>query len=151
MSLRRCLEDADTSFLVAFWRHFFPAMPQPKDDAQARVVLHQARSGSESVRLEKRLYSHAWLTERGLRSNLPDELRPPAEQRRPIIVSAVGVAVQTRCHWSDPAYPERKERAAAIERAMASAAAECHADGIYDKKRVTARMWAARDRVLARA
>ena len=140
-AFRRALEDGDVSRLAELWRVCRPRLPQPRDDREARVMLHRARSEAESVTLAKRLYSHAWLAERGLPSGLPEELQPPAERRESVIVSAVGIAVKARS-------PERAELAKEIEAAMAAAAAECHAYGIIDRPRVSARMWEARARTL---
>jgi hypothetical protein len=140
-AFRQALEDGDAGRLAVLWRAAYPNLPQSKTDAETEMVLHRARSEAESVTLAKRLYSHAWLAERGLPSGLPEELRPPVERRESVIVPAVGIAVKARS-------PERVELARAVEAAMAAAAAECHAYGIIDRPRVAARMWEARARTL---
>lgn len=106
-------------------------------------MLHRARTTASSIPVHLRLYSHAWLEERGLPSGLPDELRPPMERVFPVIKSAVGVAVKTLS--TDP---ERIERAKAVQHAMAEAGGEAMDSGITDPKRVSKLMWEARDRVL---
>lgn len=135
----RCLEEGDAAGLGRLWRRLYPQLPQPRDGAQEAFVLHRARTSAESVSLAKRLYSHAWLEERGLPSDLPDALRPVRRDSR--IVAAVGIAVMPRT-------PARADLARAIEAAMAAAAAEAMADGIEDPRRISALMWAARDRVM---
>lgn len=140
--IRRLLEAGDAEGLSRAWRVLHPHLPQPKTHHEKAVILHRARTGASSIPVPKRLYSHAWLVERGLPSGLPDELRPPHERQGSVIVEAVGVSVRAR-------NPARREDAAAIERAMSDAAAEAQADGLRDPKAISARMWEARDRVLA--
>ena len=139
-AFRDCLDSGDAVRLLKIYGTVFPKMPAPKDVEEAWVVLHQARTGAESVRLEKRLYSHAWLVERRLKSSLPDELRPPKQRVFPIIVSAVGVAVKAFSSRAD-----RVEEAASLERVMARAAGDMIRDGIFDRARIAPVMWAARD------
>jgi len=143
-AFRACLDAGDAVELRRLWAVLSPHLHQPTDDREVAVVLHRARTGAASVALHRRLYSHAWLTERGIPSGLPDELRPPAERGGARVMSAVGVSVRARA-------PERKELAAAIEAAMAAAAAEAFDSGITDPTFVSARMWEARDRVLRRS
>jgi len=139
-AFRDCLDIGDAARLLKIYGSVYPKMPAPKDLGEAWVILHQARTGAKSVRLEKRLYSHAWLMERGLKSSLPDELRPKVQQVCAVIVSAVGVAVKSITTRAD-----RKEEAAALERVMARAAGDMVRDGIYDRARIAPVMWAARD------
>lgn len=123
------------------WAGAFPQMPQPKDD-EAELVMHTARTASKSVRLEKRLYSHAWLNERGFRSELPDQLRP--DPLMPRIVPAVMVSINTASKRLD-----RIEECAEIERVMSEAVGNAMADCLDDKA-VSKVMWAARRDFLAR-
>ncbi len=104
--------------------------------------MHRGRTEAESIHLSKRLYSHAWLVERGLPSGLPDHLRPPAERVHPRIIAAVGIAVKSMSG--------NRERAREIEAAMAEAAGDAMTSGITDPKRVSELMWEARDRLLRR-
>jgi len=143
--LRECLEEVDARTAVRLWGHLFPGLPQTRDPAEAVIAIHMARTGAESVALHKRLYSHAWLSERGYPSQLPVELRPPAERNRPRIAEAVGVAVMCTSGRLD-----RIEEAAEIERVMAAAAGDMMLAGITDPKRVSAHMWQARGAWIAR-
>lgn len=140
-AFRQCLEEGDYSVLDSLWRHHFPHLEQAKNDFERKVVLHRARTEAQFLPLEKRLYSHSWLRERGVPSALPYELRPPGERDKPIIASAVGIIVRARS-------PEREELAAAVEKAMSDAVLECYADGRTDARYVSTRMWEARDRLL---
>ena len=140
-AFREALSDGDASRVMNLWRTVYPGLPQLRNLKEARGCMHRARTEAESIRLEKRLYSHAWLAERGLPSGLPDELRPPAEQIRPRVVYAVGVSVNSR-------HKGGADLASAVEAAMGQAAGEMIDAGIIDSKRVSAHMWAARDRVL---
>lgn len=135
-AFRQCLDQADTKRLRAIWREVYPGLPQPVTDDQAEIVLHRARTGSESTRLEARLYSHAWLTERAYPSDLPDNLRPPGERISPVIVPAVGVAVRTASQFAD-----RKEEAKAVEKVMARAAGDMVRAGITDRATIAPYMW----------
>jgi len=143
--LRECLEEVDALTAVRLWGHLFPGLPQMRDPAEAIVAVHMARTAAVSVALHKRLYSHAWLVERGYPSQLPADLRPPAERNRPRIVQAVGIAVMSRSRR-----PDRVEEAAAMERVMADAAGDMILAGITDPARVSAHMWQARDAWLKR-
>ena len=143
-AFRDCLDSGDAVRLLKIYGTVYPKMPAPKDVEEAWVVLHQARTGAESVKLEKRFYSHAWLMERGLKSSLPDELRPKVQQICPVIVSAVGVAVKAFSSRSD-----RVEEAASLEQVMARAAGDMIRDGIFDRARIAPVMWAARDAFLS--
>lgn len=137
---RSALADADALRVRKMWATEFPHLPQPETAEEAEVCMHAARTAAESLPLAKRLYSHAWLDERGLPSRLPDKLRPPAQQVVPRVVRAVGIAVVSTSMDAD-----RVARAMAIERVMGDAAAEMHGCGITDPERVSARMWQARD------
>ena len=139
-AFRECLDNGDALRLLQIYGSLFPKLPKPADIEEAQVILHQARTGAESVKLEKRLYSHAWLDERRLKSSLPDELKPPKKRIFPIISSAVGVAVKSFSRRSD-----RVEEAASLEQVMARAAGDMVRDGIYDRARIAPVMWAARD------
>ena len=79
--------------LRKLWATLFPQYPQPQTEEHAEIVLHLARTESEAVSTHKRLYSHAWLVERGLPSKLPDILRPRSEH--PERVLGVGLAVKS--------------------------------------------------------
>lgn len=123
---RRCLTDLDTVGIRRLWKHVRPGLPQPKDDGEALITLHMARTAA-LLPIKLRCYSHAWLIERGLPSQLPDQLKRHAERLYPRKVDAVGVSVN-----SLSTIPEQIERARAAERAGSNAVAECYADGVKD-------------------
>jgi hypothetical protein len=91
---RQALEELDIPLLRKMWAHAKPHMPQPENDVDALVVAHIARTSVPMIRFRHRAYSHAWLIERGLPSQLPDRLRPRAERIYPVIVPGVGIAVR---------------------------------------------------------
>lgn len=140
-AMRETLATGDVPRLMSIWGAINPAMPQPESYEEGEVILHQARTSAESVALEKRLYSHAFLDERGYPSGLPDALRPPRERKGPsVIFSAVLVAVGTTSTRED-----RRQEARAIEAVMSQAAGEMVSSGILDRDRIVAHMWQARD------
>lgn len=134
------LETLDVPEARRVWAVVAPGAVQPGSDADMLVTLHLARTQAEAVTEERRLYSHAWLTERGLPSQLPDALRPKAERLYPRIAAAVGISV----NFSAPAL---RPAARMIEDAMSDAVNEAFADGRTDTAFVTARMTEARTRV----
>lgn len=92
-AFRRCLLELDVPGIRAIWAKLSPHLPQPKDDKEALAALHVARTAAESVPFKHRAYSHRWLTERALPSQLPNKLKPSAEQVVPRIATSVGIAV----------------------------------------------------------
>jgi hypothetical protein len=139
---RRCLLELDVIGACDLWFAVSPHLPQPKNNEEALITLHHARTQASSIPARLRCYSHAWLLERGLPSGLPDHLKPKADRMYPREVKAVGVAVGTLSQL-----PEFIERARAIQKAMSDAVAEAYADGVTDPDIVKARMGAARLRV----
>ncbi len=139
--MRRCLVDCDVLGAMKLWKHISPNMPQPKNDAEALIVLHHARTQSKSVPFKLRAYSHRWLTERGVPSGLPDAMRQSAERIYPRVAEAVGIAVKPLSEANIPL-------ASAIERAMSDAVAEAYADGKREPGFVRKRMDEARTRIL---
>ena len=131
---RALLEAGDVDGLVKAWRVVAPHLPQPKSRDQAEIVMHIARTQAASVTLQKRQYSHGWLTERQLPSGLPDELVPT-------IVEAVGISVNFRSAYLKPAAGE-------VRGAMEAAVEDCYANGDKDPVVVQAQMAAARDRTM---
>jgi hypothetical protein len=136
-AFRRCLIDLDVVGICDLWFHVSPHLPQPKNNAEALVTLHYARTHAESIPVRLRCYSHAWLCERGLPSGLPDRLKPRAARLYPHEVKAVGVAVKALSAANEP-------RARAIEKAMSDAVLECYADGVTDVELIRGRMNEAR-------
>jgi hypothetical protein len=133
---RDCLERGDLAALRRHWQETFPNMPQPKNDTEAEIVMHHARTQSIMVGFMARAYSHRWLCERGLPSGLPDQLKPKAERIYPRIVSAVGVS----CNSKVPGLAD------AVEAAMSAAVAECYANRESDPVLIKERMMAARSK-----
>jgi hypothetical protein len=136
----RCLEELDVAAATALWPVVFPGQPVPNSDG-ITIFLHYARTESQAMPLRLRVYSHRWLTERGMPSGLPDELRQKADRLYPRIVEAVGVGVKA---FSEATVP----LARAIERAMSDAVADCYANGDRDPAIVKARMDEARARTM---
>lgn len=120
--MRKCLAEGDVAGMRALW----PSTP--KDDAEALVVLHHARTCTATLPLTLRQYSDAWLTERGLRSGLPSK-------HKPVVADSVGIAVGSR-------WPEVK---LAIRGAMEGAVNDCYADNQRDPKIVKPRMMEMRE------
>jgi hypothetical protein len=137
---RRCLIELDVVGMCDLWFHVAPHLHQPRNNEEALITLHIARTESRSISVRLRCYSHAWLSERGLPSNLPDWLKPKAARLYPHEVKAVGVAVKAMSAASAPL-------ARAVEKAMSDAVLECYADGVTDPNIIKARMDAARARV----
>lgn len=132
--MRRCLIDLDVAGARRLWGELFPQMPQPVDDGDIVTTLHLARTASGSVPFRARAYSHAWLCERHLPSQMPDGLKPRAERLHPRMVGAVGIAVKSK--W--PAVSK------AIGGAMRGAVLDCYANGDEHPSIVRPRMLAAR-------
>lgn len=91
----RALESGDVKLVQKASKILFPQMPQPVDVAAAESSMHMARTQMPEISFKARAYSHAWLVERGLPSQLPDELRPRAERLHPRIVEAVFISANT--------------------------------------------------------
>jgi hypothetical protein len=136
-AFRRCLTELDVAGIRNLWSYISPHLPQPKNDEEALVTLHYARTCAGSVPIRLRCYSHAWLCERGLPSGLPEWMKPKANRLYPHKVKAVGIAVKAMSEANVP-------RARAIEKAMSDAVLECYADGITDTTVIRSRMDEAR-------
>jgi hypothetical protein len=122
--MRRCLAEVDVAGMRKLWHHIAPRAPAPSTDAEALIVLHHARTRAATLPLKLRAYSHYWLIERGLRSDLPDKYKKQAEREYPWIADSVGIAVGSR-------WPEVK---LAIRSAMEGAVGECYAENQRDPK-----------------
>jgi hypothetical protein len=136
-AFRRCLMQLDVVGICDLWFHVCPHLPQPKNNNEALVTIHYARTQANSIPMRLRCYSHAWLCERGLPSGLPDWWKPKASRLYPHEVKAVGVAVKAMSTASEPL-------ARAIERAMSNAVLECYADGVTDVNLIRSHMNEAR-------
>jgi hypothetical protein len=117
----------------------FPHLPQPQTDDEAEALMHVARTEMASLPLKLRAWSHRWLTERGLPSHLPDELKPKAERLYPVIAEGVLVAVMVQ---DEEMRPFAKE----LERRMSAAVEDAYANGDTAPAIVRQRMREARSR-----
>lgn len=140
-AFRQLLEEGDFKALRSAWMQVAPHLPQPSSDEQAEIVMHMARTSSAAVQFDKRAYSHRWLTERLLPSQLPDELKSKAERLYPVIAEGVAIMVGTDKEWLKPALVE-------VRGAMEDAVSHCYADGQTDPEFVKSRMFEARDKTL---
>jgi hypothetical protein len=134
------LEAGDVDALRDVWAKVAPHLPQPDTREKAEIVMHMARTSSTQVHFRRRAYSHSWLTERSLPSQLPDELKPRAERMYPRIVEGVGIAIKARNPLFQPVADEARK---AMEHAVLDAEAE---GKLSDGQFVTERMNEARDR-----
>lgn len=141
VEFRDALEQGDIRLLRRMWGEISPHLPQPKNDHDAEIVMHRARTEASMVNFNKRAYSHRWLTERGYPSGLPDHLKPRAERLYPTVVEAVGIAVLASSRAMAPAALE-------IRSAMSNAVEDAFAEGRKDTAFVSVRMQEARTRAL---
>lgn len=137
---RRCLVDCDVQGVMKIWAHVNPSMPRPETDEDALICIHMTRTATERLPFRFRAYSHSWLTERKLRSLLPDKLLPRAERMYPRIVSAVGICVATLGN-------RKTDYHHAVSTALCEAVADMYADGIEDPVLISARMKEIHDRM----
>ena len=135
---RRCLVDLDLAGARAIWAAVAPHLPQPNGDTEALATLHLARTSSASIAGRLRFYSHRWLLDRGLPSQLPDRLKPRAERLYPRIAEGVGISVNSK-------YPEVIR---CVRGAMEYAVQDAYADGRSEPAFVSRRMREARQREL---
>jgi hypothetical protein len=139
-AFRRSLETLDTAEGFRLWAHAFPHLPPPENDDGMLTVMHIARTQSESLPFRLRAYSHKWLCERDLPSQLPDHLKQPAERIYPRVASAVGISYNFM-------NPDFAPAADPIRKAMEGAVMDADADGrLTDSPFVKARMYEARDK-----
>jgi hypothetical protein len=137
---RAALEAGDVRLCRKMWAAFMPHLPQPSAE-DAEKAMHMARTSSETVSFKARAWSHRWLSERGLPSQLPDRLKPSAERLYPRIAEGVGISVNCRNPYFRPAMIE-------VRRAMEGAVADCYASGDTAPAIVRPRMAEARDRTM---
>jgi hypothetical protein len=136
---RAALREGDFHLLRVLHSAAFPHLPAPESDDAAEVSLHMARTQSDWLADRARCYSHAWLAERGLPSQLPDELKPKADRLYPRIVEAVFVSANTNSALLKPV-------AMQVQRSMCDAVEDCFANGDRDPALVRTRMAEARAR-----
>jgi hypothetical protein len=138
---RQALEAGNARRLRGLWAKLFPHLPQLASDEQAEIVMHRARTEAQSVSFRHRAYSHRWLSERGLPSGLPDELKPKAERVYPIVVAGVGISVNSRSSYMRAACDE-------IRGSMEVAVEDCFAERRTDPAFVSERMREAKARTV---
>lgn len=136
---RTALESGDYRRLRVLHSAVAPHLPAPPDDEAAEISLHMARTQAEWLGEKPRCYSHAWLTERGLPSQLPDALKPKAERLYPRIVEAVFVSCNSNSALLKPV-------AKMAQKAACDAVEDCYANGDRDPVLVRARIREAKDR-----
>lgn len=125
-AFRSCLETLDVALMRKLWRHVQPNMPQPESDEATLTTIHLARTQAASIDVKLRLYSHAWLVERGVPSLLPDEMRASAMRMYPRVARAVGISVNARSEWMQGA-------TIPVRQAMETAVLEAFADNASDE------------------
>ncbi len=137
---RAALEAGDVRLVRKIWAARMPHLPriEPRD---AEQTMHVARTASETVSFKARAYSHRWLTEREMPSQLPDKLKPSAERLYPRIATSVGISVNFRSAWMKPAAIE-------IRGAMEDAVSDCYANGDTAPSIVRPRIFEARDKTM---
>lgn len=141
-AFRRCLDELDVAGIRRLWKHVSPNLPQPRNDKDALIALHIARTASDAIEFEKRAYSHRWLMDSGLPSRLPDNLKPGAERIYPTIAQGVGISVNSKSDLFKPIL-------APVRQAMEVAVLEADADRkLSHSDYVRARMKEARDRTI---
>lgn len=140
---RLLLESGDVEGCRRYWHKHAPGMPQLATREQAEVSMHMARTAAKSVKFALRAYSHRWLLDRNLPSQLPDKLKPAAERICPVVVEGVGISVNFRSVVLAPA-------AAEIRGAMEAVVLDCFANGDRDPGLVQARMFEAKNQTMGK-
>lgn len=130
---RAALESGDVRLVRKASAIAFPHLPQPATDEEALISLHMARTQADSVSFKGRAYSHRWLIERDLPSQLPDELKPKAERLYPVVAEGVLVVV-------DSLSEDMKPLAKAVQAKVCEAVEDCYANGDREPGLVKARM-----------
>lgn len=138
-TFRNLLETSDVNGLMRYWAEAMPHLPQPKDRHQAEAMMHRARTEAISIGFDKRAYSHQWLTERNLPSGLPENLKPKAERRYPVVKEAVGLIVGYSKPFMKPAQD-------LVRGAMETVILDAYADGEKDHVKIKARILEAKDK-----
>lgn len=135
--MRRALEEHDVLTCCRLWEVVAPGMPQPANAESATAGMHMACTMAANVALRSRAYSHRWLLDHGYPSQLPDNLRPKAEQMFPKVVDAIGIACGGTSELGRAIAP-------IVRGAMESVVLEHYADGVHDPKIIKPRMLEAR-------
>lgn len=135
-ALQQSLVEGDLRRLRRIDRHMSPHLDELSVE-DSEICMHMARTVSETCPFKHRAYSHRWLSERELPSQLPDRLKPQAERIYPRVVDAVGISCSTGKEWLKPALVE-------VRGSMEYAVEECFADNERDPAVVKGRMMEAR-------
>lgn len=130
---RRCLEMLDVAGMRALWRKTSPHLDQLKTDSEILAAMHMARTAAESLPLKARAYSHRWCLDNNYPSQLPDRLKPSAEQLCPVVKTAVGISINFSSR-------ELKPAGDAIRKAMSDEVEDCYAARREDPAYVKPRM-----------
>lgn len=125
LALKQCLEEMDVDGVRSLWHLIAPEAPQPKNDFEAMITLHMARTRMKILTKRQRYYSHRWLLDHNYGSMLPDEEKPSAERMFPQVKSSVGISINSRSSIVAPALP-------IIRGAMENAVLEAYGDGRGD-------------------
>lgn len=136
-AFRNLLEAGDVTGLRAAWSKLQPHLPQPESYEAAEVGMHMARTASEGLHFKHRAYSHRWLDERAMPSQLPDNLKPRAERLYPVTVEGVGISCTAKSELFKPMVKE-------VRGAMEYAVEDCFANGDRDPVLVKSQMMQAR-------
>lgn len=139
--IREVLEKADAAAFRRHWSDIFPHLADkgPKTNTEAEISLHMARTQSEWLDDRKRCYSHAWLIERKLPSQLPDNLKAKADRLYPRVVEGVFVSANSNS-------PLIKPIAKLAQAAMCDAVEDAYANGDTEPAFVRSRIQDARKR-----
>lgn len=140
---RRILLALDVSAMRKFHTFMQPkAAAMIGNDAAVLAGMHSARTLLDILPLRAREYSHRWLTERGMPSQLPPHLWPKAERFVPEIVEGVGIMVSASS-------PELEPAALLVRGAMEDVVLDAYADSHSpDPAVLQARMMEARKKEL---
>lgn len=130
------LEAGDLALVRKAAAVLFPHLPMPADKEAAEASMHMART-QMPITFRARAWSHRWLTERNLPSQLPDELKPKAERMYPVVAEAVFVSANSNS-------PAMKPVAQLVQTAMSDAVEDCYANGDREPTLVRARIQEAR-------
>lgn len=128
------LESGDARLAQRLATILFPHLPQEVDP---EISMHMARTQIPTLSFRARAYSHRWLIERGLPSQLPDELKPKAERVYPVIADAVFVSANSNSPILKPVMP-------LVQGAMSDAVEDCYANGDKDPQLIRQRIQEAR-------
>ena len=134
---RRCLVEVDVKGIMKLWRHVAPHLANQTPE-EALTALHMARCEAKSIHNKLKLYSVAWLAERGYQKVDGNWIHGP---KMPAVASAVGIASRSQ----DPAFAKK------ITTAMQDALLNGLAKGIIEPPRQKELMLKARDRVRFKA